>query len=83
MNYNLNCISLTYAEIAALQALLGYVQLHTSKELSAVSERLERLLDPDLVDYEKVKFTKLDKDHGSELKTYKNSNFAIKFVESK
>ena len=83
MNYNMLNLSLTYTEVVAIQALLGYVQLHTNKDLYSVSMKLEEFSNPDDVDCSQVKFIKLSKNHMDEVKTYKNSNFAIKFVESK
>jgi len=67
---------LTLEEIQAIQKLLGFVLFHTSPELYSVSGKLERLNNPDNVDYDSVVFYKNDKG-GSPSKEYQHNRISI------
>lgn len=69
-------LSFTLEEIQALQKLLGFVLYHTSEELYSVAGKLEKLSNPDGVDYDSVVFYKNDKS-GSPNKQYDHKNFSI------
>lgn len=67
---------LTLEEIQAVQKILGFVLYHTSEELYSVAGKLEKLSNPDEVDYDSVVFYKND-DSGSPSKEYQHCNFSI------
>lgn len=69
-------LNLTLEEIQALQKILGFVLYHTSEELYSVAGKLEKLSNPDEVDYDSVVFYKND-DSGSPNKEYQHRNFSI------
>ena len=69
-------LNLTLEEIQAVQKLLGFVLYHTSEELYSVAGKLEKLSNPDEVDYGSVVFYK-NYDSGSPSKEYQHQNFSI------
>lgn len=58
MDYNKLNLPLSYAEVSALQALLGYCLYHTSDEIYSIALKLEKLNNPENVNYESVVFYK-------------------------
>lgn len=70
-------IELTEDECYALSQVIGFVQCHTSPELSSVVNKIAELIGDD-VTYDQVVFNKLSED-GDVVKTYKHNNFAISF----
>lgn len=69
-------LNLTLEEIQAVQKLLGFVLYHTSEELYSVAGKLEKLSNPDEVDYDSVVFYKND-GSGSPSKEYQHNHFSI------
>lgn len=69
-------LNLTLEEIQAIQKLLGFILYHTSDELYSVAGKLEKLSNPDEVDYDSVVFYKNDKS-GSPSKQYDHRRFSI------
>lgn len=67
---------LTLEEIQAIQKILGYVLYHTSPELYSVAGKLEKLSNPDIVDYDDVVFFKND-EGGAPDRAYKHRNISI------
>lgn len=69
-------LNLTLEEIQAVQKLLGFILYHTSEELYSVAGKLEKLSNPDEVNYDSVVFYKND-NSGSPSKEYQHRNFSI------